>query len=185
MRIELREIRLTEGVFEAELQFFEENDRQTLSEIYSAWRSLCGNLRALKSRAVNLPEGLSEGAFALEMKAPRLIKCYGSANTSFDCYDLKNNERVQVKACSVLPDLTSFGPKSVWDKIYFCDFYRKGLWDGTFDIYLIHNKLIYNHKVNRFQTFIDQQKEGRRPRFSIYSDIIIPNNMKPVKTGSL
>ena len=86
---------------------------------------------------------------------------------------------------SVLPDLTSFGPKSVWDDLYFVDFYRKGKWDGLFDIYHIENQLIYNHKVNSNETFKDQQLQKRRPRFSIFKELIIKNNIKPTKTGNL
>ena len=176
---------LPEGEFETELQYFSDNDRETLWRIYRNWRSLCDDLHAINSRAVNLPEGLSEGAFALEMGTPRIQSSISGANTSFDCFDVSNNERLQIKACSVLPDLTSFGPKSVWDKLYFCDFYRQGLWDGTFDIYLIENEKIYNHYVNDNQTFRDQQIQGRRPRFSIYSDIIQEHLIRPIKTGKL
>jgi len=84
-----------------------------------------------------------------------------------------------------LPDLTSFGPTSEWDELYFLDFYREGNWDGTFDIYKIPNELIYNHKVNQHQTMKEQQLEKRRPRFSIYKEIILSNGMTPIKTGRL
>ena len=84
-----------------------------------------------------------------------------------------------------MPDLTSFGPRSVWDILYFVDFYREGNFDGTFDIYEIQNELIYSTKVNAKQTMRDQQKEGRRPRFSIYEKIILSHGIKPVATGQL
>src|SRR5690606_37452399 len=124
-----------------------------------------------------------EGLFCLDMDAVRINTNIPGANTSFDCYRISDNKRIQVKACSVLPDLTSFGPKSVWDELYFLDFYREGKWDGTYDIYLIDNELIYNHKVNENQTLREQQEQGRRPRFSIYKSIILKNKLKPLKTG--
>jgi len=186
MRIETATITLPEGDFETELQYFEEADRATLFNIYSSWRNLCKSLNNIESRSVNLPEGLSEGSFSLEMGVARLNNSsIPGANTSFDCYDVADNSRIQVKACSVLPDLTSFGPKSVWDKIYFCDFFKEGNWDGTFDIYLINNDDIYNHQVNATQTLREQQLQGRRPRFSIYTSIIEFQNLSPVKTGNL
>ena len=178
-------INLPEGEFDAKLQFFTENDREIMWKIYRNWRSLCDDLRSINSRAVNLPEGLSEGAFALVMGTPRIQSSISGANTSFDCFDVLNNDRLQIKACSTIPDLSSFGPKSAWDKLYFCDFYRQGLWDGSFDIYLIENEKIYNHHVNENQTFKDQQRQGRRPRFSIYSDIIKKHQIRPIKTGNL
>jgi len=176
---------LPEGSFYADVLRFEEKDRKILRDIYYHWRSLCDELSSMEGRNVNLPEGLSESAFCLEMNTVRLTSPITGANTSFDCYRISDHKRIQVKACSVLPDLTSFGPKSVWDEIYFADFYRKGKWDGTFDIYKIDNDLIYNHKVNSNQTLRDQQMQRRRPRFSIYKNIILPYNMKPIKTGKL
>ncbi len=136
---------------------------------------------------MNLPEGLSEVAFCYFMDCVRLNnpKIGKGVNTSFDVYSLKTNKRIQVKSCSVLPDLTSFGPKSQWDEIYFQDFYKEGKWDYSFDIYLIPNDLIYNQKVNKNQTLKEMQKQGKRPRFSIYEDIIIANGIKPIKTVRL
>lgn len=152
MKLKTANIKLPEGNFEVKVQEFEESDREVLFQIYKEWRSLCDNLTKLHSRTINLPEGLSEGAFCLEMGYWRFIKSIRGANTSFDCYDPFNHERVQLKAHSILPDLTSFGPRSVWDKIYFVDFFKEGKWDGSFDIYLLDNDDIYNHKINVTQT---------------------------------
>ncbi len=176
-------IELPEGNFQTNLIKFEESDRQSLAEIYLSWRNLCEKLNELEARSVNLPEGLSEGAFCLEMNTYRMTKNIPKANTSFDCYDYNRKKRIQVKACSVLPDLTSFGPKSVWDELYFVDFYRKGLWDGYFDIYLIEDT--DSIRVNKYQTVSEQKTQGRRPRFSIYKDIIQEKKLKPIRTGYL
>lgn len=183
-------LNLPEGNFTAEVLEFESKDRKKLFEIYNAWRTLCGSLGELEARGVNLPEGLSESSFCLEMDTVRTTGAIKGTkgvkvNSSFDAYNPKTNKRIQVKACSVLPDLTSFGPKSVWDDIYFVDFYRTGKWDGKFDIYKIETMDIYNHKVNENQTFTEQQAQGRRPRFSIFKEIITKKNIKPVKTGDL
>jgi len=185
MRITEENISLPEGHFNAKLQYFENTDRALLFSIYQNWRSLCNELNEINSRSVNLPEGLSEGAFSLEMGCARLVGSIPGANSSFDCYSTAENHRIQVKACSVLPDLTSFGPNSVWDKLYFCDFYREGRWDGKFDIYLIENYLIYNYKVNSEQTFHAQQAQRRRPRFSIYNGLIKTQCIEPLRTGDL
>ena len=185
MKIEIDKLILPEGTFNLEVLKFDDSDRKKLFSIYNSWRSLCNNLNGLKSRGVNLPEGLSESSFCLEMGFYRITNSISGANTSFDAYDPKSHSRVQVKACSVLPDLTSFGPKSVWDKLYFIDFYRKGKWDGKFDIYFIKNDYVYNHKVNRNQTFKQQQQQKRRPRFSIFNEIVLKNHLKPIKTGDL
>jgi len=180
---------LPEGVFEADLDFFTQKDKYYLLKIYQLWRQLSKMLNKIGARSINLPEGLSESAFCIAMEVARLKKIYKTnnkiANSSFDCYNLNENKRIQVKSCSVLPDLTSFGPKSQWDELYFLDFYKQGHWLADFDIYLIPNDLIYNHHVNKKETFIDHQKQGRRPRFSIYKDIILEHKILPIKSYSL
>mgnify|MGYP001158471112 CR=1 FL=1 len=185
MKIVKENLHLPEGKFNVEVLKFEKEDRSKLYSIYNDWRGLCEDLYAIEARGVNLPEGLSESSFCLEMDYFRITKSISGVNTSFDAYDPNSYSRVQVKACSVLPDLTSFGPKSVWDKLYFVDFYRGGEWNGKFDIYLIENSFIYNHNVNKNQTFKEQQDQKRRPRFSIYKEIIKKNLLKPFKTGDL
>lgn len=180
---------LPEGSFLADLDIFTDDDKSYLYKIYQLWLNLSQMLNKIGARSVNLPEGLSEGAFCLAMDVGRLRKIHKlgnqKINTSFDCYDVNNHKRIQVKACSILPDLTTFGPKSQWDELYFLDFYKGGKYLGDFDIYLIPNQLIYNHLVNKNETFIDHQKQGRRPRFSIYKDLIIPQCIKPIKSYSL
>jgi hypothetical protein len=140
-------------------------------------------MKYFKSRSVNLPEGISEVAFCLDFdkNSARAIKVlHGSG--SFDVVNLETGKRIQIKATSVENELTSFGPKSVWDELYFLDFFREGKADGSFDVYKIPNNLIYNHKVNATQTFREQQEQKRRPRFSIKKEIIAKNNLKPIKT---
>jgi len=168
-------LHLPEGDKKAEVTIFDSQDCDELRKIYDGWRLLCDNLNKLNARSVNLPEGLSEIGFAI---AKNMWRCTGSivgANSSFDCYDPnsgRGNNRIQVKACSVLPDLTSFGPQSQWDRIFFVDFYRLGQWDRTFDIYEVNTEEIENYPVNANQTLLDQKREKRRPRFSIFSGLI-------------
>jgi len=88
MKLVTRKIILPEGSFDIKVQVFEELDRSRLFDIYKDWRKLCKNLSSIRSRSINLPEGLSEGAFCLEMKAVRMIETIGGANTSFDCFNL-------------------------------------------------------------------------------------------------
>ena len=98
---------------------------------------------------------------------------------------MENKERIQVKACGAEKDLTSFGPKSEWDKIYFIDFYCNGEWDGSFDIYRLDNDEVVLQAVNEYERLKDQQKQKRRPRFSVKKKIIEPKGLKPILTGNL
>jgi hypothetical protein len=174
-------IKLPEGKFTTIAQIFDKSDDVIIKNLYYKWIDLSKQLRDYGGRGINLPEVLSESIFCRVMGTIRINENILGANTSFDVFNPTTNKRIQVKSCSVLPDLTSFGPNSVWDELYFMDFYNKGKFDGQIDIYLIPNRLIYDHKVNKTQTVKDQQKEGRRPRFSIFKEIIERQNIKPLK----
>ena len=142
MKIELNRLIIPEGEFPVKTISFNKEDKVELLSIYKNWTKLSNQLKNIGARGINLPEGLSESAFCIEMNCLRVIGSIPKANSSWDCYNLSSKKRIQVKACSVLPDLTSFGPSSQWDELYFIDFYNKGEWDGTFNIYKIDNNLI-------------------------------------------
>ena len=145
---------------------FSKDDRKRWKEVFDHWKTLKMAMRDYGAREPNFPEGLSEVAFCLWSGSVRKVKCSGS-HSSFDTFNLKSNRMEQVKACSVQRDLTSFGPNSVWDDLYFLDFWNSGNVDGSFDVFKIPNELIYNYKVNRTETMRQQQALGRRPRFSM------------------
>lgn len=171
------ELILPEGRFNSTVNVFDESDCTKFLNIYNKWVDINKSLKEINSRCSNLPEGLSEGAFCLAKGFFRKVKNIRGANSSFDCYDPNSEDRtrIQIKACSVLPDLTSFGPKTEWDRIFFLDFYVKGDWDGTFISYELETEDINNYKVNSSQTLLEQKNQGRRPRFSISKSLIEEN----------
>jgi hypothetical protein len=186
MQNKLTELNLPEGKFTANLQFFDSSDINALKDIYTKWVQLSDQLQKYGGRRINLPELLSEAIFCINFKAGRVVNSkMPGANSSFDCYEPNNCKRIQVKACSVEEDLTSFGPDSIWDEIYFVHFFPNKKYDGSYNIYLIPNELIYNQKVNSNQTMREQQALNRRPRFSIMKEIIKPRSMMPIIQGSL
>lgn len=63
MKQENVNITLPEGQFNVLADIFESDDLRTFQEIYEDWCSLSCKLRELNARGINLPEGLSEGAF--------------------------------------------------------------------------------------------------------------------------
>jgi hypothetical protein len=166
-----------------ELMHFDTYDGKEWKKIFDVWKELKLGLRRYKSREPNMPEGLSEVAFCLWSGSARYIKLKGSRKGvagSFDTFNVRKNRAEQIKACSIKNDLTSFGPKSKWDDLYFLDFYSNGKVDGTFDVYLIPNKYIQDHSLNRSESFADQQKQKRRPRFGIKKEIIAKYKIKPL-----
>ena len=95
--------------------------------------------------------------------------------TKFDCYDKLNDKIVEVKACSVPNDLTSWSPKPYFDIFYFVDF---STLDGKYKIYeiSINNDEMMDIKVNSTQTFreVVSRSNPPRPRFSVFETFINP-----------
>jgi hypothetical protein len=169
-----------------DLMHFDKKDGKEWKRIFDIWKELKLGLRNYKSREPNMPEGLSEVAFCLWSGSARYIKIKGTKAGiagSFDTFDTSKNRAQQIKACSIEDDLTSFGPKSKWDDLYFMDFYNKGEIDGRFDVYLIPNKYIKGQSLNKKETFSDQQEQKRRPRFGIKKEIIKKYKIKPLASN--
>lgn len=164
-----------------ELMSFDNADSVVWKKLFDQWKGLKMGMRNYKTREPNFPEGLSEVAFCLYSGSKRLISLQGPSSSSFDTFNTETGRAEQIKACSVAEDLTSFGPRSRWDDLYFLDFYNNGLLDGRFNLYKIPSDLIYNMRVNRNQTMREQQVEGKRPRFSIIKEIINATHLEPVE----
>ena len=171
-----------------ELLIFEKEDKKLFTKTFDQWVKLNSIIKKelLGTRKTNFPESLSEPIFCLEMNFGKLIKAIGNKkySTSFDCFDIKRDKRIQLK-CSSSNGPTQFGPRSQYDEIYFIDFNVKGFVDGYYEIYKINNSDIDNVLVNKTQKLTDQQEEKRRARVNIRSKIIKPKNLQPIKTGNL
>jgi len=182
MKIEWKEVNVGRRKVKALLTIKEKSDRKLLKDLYSDWKKLNDRLKAISTRGINLPETISENAFALFSKDIFRVVSVKGMKCSFDCINIKTGSRIQIKASSVASDLTSFGPRSEWDELFFLDF-SKG--DGSFKAYNIKPNWIYKHMVNKTQSFQQQQEENRRPRFSIIKEIILKRGLKPVKVCKL
>jgi len=202
----------------ADLQKFGTAELKELQKIFKDWRKLNKRLLKFKTkksgRTSNIPEVLTEGAFAYFKNSPRLhslrwkkpkkvdkmVKVKGKKrkqkklvnesgpSASWDCYDLKNKKRIQVKATSSKADApSSFGPRSEQDKLYFLDFYQKGKVNGKFDVYDIPLPKLYKVIVNekKKQTLEKQASMGLRPRTSIHKSLIKKYDLKPIETHDL
>lgn len=160
---------------------FEDADYEKIKDIFKRWQEINGDLKTLGGRAMNVPDVISEAIYCYFFDAVRT----NNTAKSYDAVNVKNSDGIQVKSTSIKNDLTSFGPKSTWDQLFFIDFAPSGKIDGKVDIYKIETE-IKNMVLNRKgETFADQQKQGRRPRFSIKKEIIEKENLKPLKSIDL
>jgi hypothetical protein len=179
MIIKDKEITLDSHKITIQIAHLNKNDGKEFKRLFDLWKELNVGLKKY-GRGVNIPEVISEGMFCIFSGSVRYVKkIKGVGKVSFDTISTDTSRREQIKATSINNDLTSFGPKTEWDDLYFIDFYKDGKLDGTFDVYLIPNNLIYSNKVNKGQTMKQQQKERRRPRMSL-KEIIVKNKIKPV-----
>lgn len=162
---------------------FDDNDFQSLKTIFKKWLNMNADLKRLGGRNLNVPDVFSEALFCIGFDAVRT----NATAHSYDCVIKNTGEGVQVKSASIDNDCTSFGPTSTWDRLYFADFVPNGTIDGNVWFYEIDSNDIYSLVLNKKkgETFADQQKQGRRPRFSIKQSIIKAKNLQPVKKMSL
>ena len=160
---------------------YDNSDCPNLFNVYNKWKELCESLEAMEKRTTNIPEAISECAVAILngyvfLNQKSIFAKGKKISTSFDCFDKTTGDKIQVKACSTKKDLTSFGPKSKFDKLIFVDFYNDGERDGKFKVYDIPIAYITNAHVNSNQTITDQSNQARRPIISI-KDIILNHNI--------
>ena len=162
---------------------FDGGDFAILQEIFKDWLTINQKLKNLGGRNLNVPDVFSEALFCIAYDAVRT----NNTAYSYDCVIRGTGEGVQVKSSSIEEDLSSFGPTSTWDLLYFADFAPNGTVDGIIKFYKIESNFVYSLVLNKKkgETFSDQQNQGRRPRFSIKSKIINPRHLQPEKTFNL
>lgn len=139
-------------------------------KIYELWKNLNSLVKQIYPRGINFPESVSEP-----------ICCYVNSFTlslgkgSEDAIDKEGN-LIQIKATSNFnDDLTSFGPKSKFNKLHFV---RLDINNDLLYLYNIPIDIVYSVKVNKNNTVKDLQTLGKRPRFSIIKNIINVYNIK-------
>lgn len=142
-------------------------------EAYFLWKKLNSIIKQSHTRIINFPETISEG-----------LVCYATGfklirGSEGDALDEQSNSIVEIKATSnYTKDTTSFGPKEQFDILFFARLNQDD------DIIYIYNTG-YNSgdvkriMVNSTETVEDQQKQGRRPRFSVIKEVINKNGLTP------
>ena len=143
-------------------------------DLYPKWKFLNYEIKKIYSRGINLHEAFTE-----------IICCYhfdfdlnvGKGTSSADAISNKG-EKVQIKGSSdCTKDLSSYGPKSEFDILYYCCIDNENQYEMK--IYKIPASSFKKIMVNKDESFKQQQDQNRRPRFSIYKKFILPNNLVP------
>lgn len=140
--------------------------------LFPNWKNLNYEIKKVYSRGVNFHEAFSEIIVGFHYG----LSLEGN-NSSADLVSEKTGKKYQVKGSSYYKkDLSSFGPKSSFDYLIYCGLDEKKEILLIWEIDIIFLKSVM---VNKSLTFEQRQQEGKRPRFSIYNQIIKKNSLKP------
>ena len=143
-------------------------DLKLIIESYKAWRFLNATLSHFASRTVNFPEAISESLCCYSLG----YHWHNKFNTSLSGDGTgPNGELIEIKATSNFnTDLTSFSPDTKFDILIFA---RLDI--NTNQLYIYNMGMNFTQfqtiQVNRTQTILDQQLQGKRPRLSLVSKI--------------
>jgi len=151
-------------------------DLKLIIESYKAWKFLNTTLSHFASRTVNFPEAISES-----------LCCYCLGYSWHNKFNTKlsgdgsgpNSELVEIKATSNYhDDLTSFSPDTRFDILIFA---RLDI--NTNQLYIYNMGMNYTQfqtiQVNKTQTVLEQQLQGKRPRLSLIK-LINERNIEPI-----
>ena len=141
-------------------------------EMYFLWKELDQRIRSSATRGVNFPETISEAmaCHALDFQWNK-----GSGGDA-----INGEEIIEFKATSNWnSDLSSFSPSEEFDRLYFLRLDKKNDVLYIYDTEMNSDEL-KKIKVNKNETFAQQQASGRRPRFSIINFIIEPNELSAI-----
>lgn len=152
------------------------DDLKLILIAYYHWKVLNQSLKSFASRTVNFPEAISEAlvCYQLGYTWHNKTKTKNVGDASF------NGKLVEIKATSNFhSDLTSFSPDTKFDILIFA---RLNLAEDK--LYLYDLNLNFSQfqqlNVNKTQTILQQQQNGRRPRLRIIENMIIPNQLQPI-----
>ncbi len=141
---------------------------------YWLWKELNNYIKNSHNRGINFPETISEAmtCYALDLRLNR-----GSGG---DAVDPRTNEVIEIKASSNWDrDTTSFSPSEQFDHLYFARLKQREDELYIYDLGISSEEL-KQINVNRTQTVEDQQRQGRRPRFSVINKIITERGYQPL-----
>lgn len=141
---------------------------------YFKWKDLNTYIKSNARRGINMPDAISEpmGCYCLNL-------LWNREDVTGDATDPVTNEKVEFKATSRFEgDLSSFGPKTVFDNLVFLRF---NLDENKLYIYdlKINSEELGKLPANNKETIQDQKDQGRRPHVSLQKLFVEANNLEP------
>lgn len=159
-----------------EFDYIQIDDRRIDStcEAYFKWKDLNTYIKNHARRGLNIPDAISEP-----------IVCYSLGflwnrrKKTGDATNPITGERIEVKATSRFEgDLSSFGPKCVFDNLIFLRLDMERNLAYIYDL-RINSEDFGKLPANATETIEDQKKQKRRPRVSLLELFVYKNNLTP------
>lgn len=176
---EKKKLNKTERVQKMTLVKVDSQRIKTVIDTYYHWKQLDAEIRTLSgTRGINFPSEISE------YMACYVLNLYVNKDkTHGDAVDMSNEENpliIEIKGSSAEKTSApnSFSPSEEFDDLVFV---RLEKYDDLLKVYRlgINSDELKKIKVNSEQTVEDQQKQGRRPRFSIQDAIVTAKGIEP------
>lgn len=143
-------------------------------DAFFKWKDLNTYIKRTSNRGINMPDAISE---------PMGCYCLGyywnRGDQVGDATDPRTNRKIEFKATSRFEgDLSSFGPKTVFDNLVYLRF---NLDDNELWIYdlNIDSEKFGTYPANKTQTIQEQKDQGRRPHVSLQALFVDANNLEP------
>ena len=152
---------------------------KTVIDTYFHWKQLDAEIKTLSgTRGINFPSEISEylTCYALGL----MVNKEGSFGDAVDMTDPKHPKIIEIKGSSAEQSSApnSFSPNEHFDDLVFA---RLDKYNDILKIYRlgINSDELKKIKVSSTQTVGDQQRQGRRPRFSIQDKLVTERGLKP------
>lgn len=143
-------------------------------DAYFKWKDLNSYIKNTSSRGMNMPDAISEpmGCYCLGY-------LWNRGSEVGDATDPITNKKIEFKATSKFEgDLSSFGPKTVFDNLVFLRFYLDENKLYIYDLN-INSEEFEKYPANKTQTIQEQKAVGRRPHVSLQSLFVDAKNLQP------
>ena len=141
---------------------------------YFLWKNLNTYISDNSHRGINMPDAISEpmGCYCLGLE-------WNRGSEVGDATDPVTGRKVEFKATSRFEgDLSSFGPKTMFDDLVFLRFDIKKDFLYVYDLN-INSEEFGKYPANKTQTINDQKKQGRRPHISLQKLFVDAKQLSP------
>ena len=141
---------------------------------YFKWKDLNSYISNNSHRGMNMPDAISEpmGCYCLGF-------LWNRGNEAGDATDPITNRKIEFKATSRFDgDLSSFGPKTVFDDLVFLRFNLDENLLYVYDLN-INSEEFGKYPANQSESIEDQKQQGRRPHVSLYKLFVEGKRLKP------